>query len=119
MDISREELDEFLWPGKFRRYLTFRLMTAVVVVFMSVNFALNILNEPPSEISRLTSRILSIAHSPALLILANVIFALGFWLVYATRKKRRHYSLRVICYGMLLAGVLGEIISFVVPIHRP
>lgn len=36
--------EKSFFPEKFRRYLNFRLMTAVVVVFMSINFALNILS---------------------------------------------------------------------------
>jgi hypothetical protein len=121
MHHSVEKLEKSLFPEKFRRYLSFRLMTAVVVVFMSINFALNILNgpEPSSEIYRRIDRIRSVAHSPTLLILENVGLGLGFWLVFATGKKKQYYSRRVIFYGMLLAGVLGEIISFLVPIHRP
>jgi hypothetical protein len=120
MHSSLEKIAEGLFPAKFRHYLTFRLMTAVVVVFMSINFALNILDEPEqsSEISRLISRVRSGAHSPAFLILENVFLALGFWLVFATREKKQYYWLGVIFYGMLLAGVLGEIVSFLVPIHR-
>jgi uncharacterized BrkB/YihY/UPF0761 family membrane protein len=121
MHNSLEKFGESLFPEKFRHYLTFRLMTVVVVVLMSVNYALNVFNElePSSEISRRVNRMRSVAHSPALLILTNVVLALGFWLVLATKEKKQYYWLRVIFYGMLLAAVLGEIISFLVPIHRP
>ena len=116
MHNSLEKFGESLFPEKFRHYLTFRLMTVVVVVLMSVNYALNVFNvfnepEPSSEIFRRINRMRSVAHSPALLILTNVVLALGFWLVFATTEKKQYYWLRVIFYGMLLAAVLGEIIE--------
>jgi hypothetical protein len=81
--------EKSFFPEKFRRYLNFRLMTAVVVVFMSINFALNILSEPEpsSEIYRRVDRIRSVAHSPTLLILENVGLGLGFWLVFCDQEK--------------------------------
>jgi hypothetical protein len=66
VDSSIEKIGQFLFPGKYQRYLTFRLMTVFGLAFMSVNFALSRLNRSalPSEITPRINRILSVEHSP-------------------------------------------------------
>ena len=120
VDSSIEKIGEFLFPEKFRRYLTFRVATVFAVTLVSVSFALSRLDlsTPQPEITLRISRILSVVHSPAFLFLYNICLALGFWSVYATRTKEKYYWLRVVFYGMLLGGLLGEILSFL-PAHHP
>jgi hypothetical protein len=45
------------------------------------------------------------------LILYNIGAVIGFSIIYATRGKPQYYQLRVICYGMLLGGVVGEVLG--------
>jgi len=119
MNSSIEKIGQFLFPEKIRRYLTFRLVTVFAVALFSVNFALSRLDKsaPSPELTFLINRILSVVHSPAFLFFYNVGLALGFWSVYATRTNEKYYWLRVACYGMLLGGLLGEILSFLP--HHP
>ena len=121
MNSPIERIGQHLFPEKIRRYLTFRLMTVFVVLLFLVNFALNVLNEPEpySDVALRLSKIRGLVHLPIYLIFQNVGLALGFWLVYATREKKQYYWLRVVFYGMLIGGLLGEIVSFLLPIHQP
>ena len=121
VDSSIEKIGQFLFPERFRRYLTFRVATVFVVILVGVSFALSRLDEsaPPPEITLRINRILSVVHSPAFLFLYNICLAIGFCSVFATRTKEKYYWLRVVFYGMLLGGLLGEILSFLPPAHHP
>ncbi|HEX4537263.1 MAG TPA: hypothetical protein VH140_09980 [Candidatus Acidoferrum sp.] len=118
MDSSIEKIGQFLFPEKIRRYVTFPLVPVFAVALFSVNFALSRLDKsaPLPELT-LRNRILSVVHSPAFLFFYYVALALGFWSVYATRTEEKYYQLRVGGYGMLLGGLLGEILSFLP--HHP
>jgi hypothetical protein len=120
MDNLLHTLGQFLFPEKIRRYLTFRIITACAVILFLANFAINALNEPdPSSDAALRiEKMRALMHSPFHLFLINVALALGFWALYATRKKREYYWVRVVFYGMLLGGLLGELLSFLLPLHH-
>jgi hypothetical protein len=73
------------------------------------------------ESSREPSRQISTshgAHSPAFLSVHAIVLVLGFWLIYITREKKQYYLVRVVFCGMLLGGLLSEILDFFVPLHR-
>ncbi|MGH9741909.1 MAG: hypothetical protein ACRD51_06105 [Candidatus Acidiferrum sp.] len=107
MNRPAERVGQALFPEKVRQYLTFRLMTAYVAVLAMGNLAFGLVYKPelPPEIA---ARI----HSPVFLALQNGVLAVGLWLVYRTRKKKGYYLLRVVFHGMLLAGVVGEMLLF-------
>jgi hypothetical protein len=107
MNNLPQKIGQFLFPERIRRYLTFRLMTVCVTVVFLANFAVNVLSEPdPSSDAALRiDKMLALMHSPFHLFVINVYLALGFWTLYATRKKRKYYWIRVVFYGMLLGGL--------------
>jgi hypothetical protein len=53
-------------------------------------------------------------YSPAFLIPYNIVLTCGFWVIYATRKKARYYRVRVLLYRMMLGGLAGELLHFLV-----
>jgi hypothetical protein len=112
MSLIAEKVGQALLPERFRPYVTFRLMTVFVAVLAVWNIAFSIFMKP--DLSRFDGQILvshQLLHSPFFLVLYNVGVAIGFWLIYATRQKAEYYRLRVFCYGMLLGGVVGEVLG--------
>jgi hypothetical protein len=54
----------------------------------------------------------AVSENPTFLILYNVVLAVGFWIIYATRHNASYYRLRAYVYGMLLGGIAGEVLHF-------
>jgi|SRR5215469_5284739 len=115
MNSIADKIGQTLFPARFRSYITFRGMTLFVVVLALWNIGLSILMKDQfSQLRRTESwlRQNQLLHSPHFLVLYNIGVATGFWIIYATREKAQYYHLRVICYGMLLGGVTGELLHF-------
>lgn len=107
-----EKIGEVLFPERLRPYVTFRLMTVFVAVLVIWNVALSTFMKP--QLSRLDEQFRGFhqaTHSPSFLVPYNIAVAIGFWVIYASREKAEYYQLRVLCYGMLLGGVVGEVLS--------
>jgi hypothetical protein len=118
MNRLLENIDRALFPEKFRDYITFRYATVFVAIVAIGSTALDMLQgqpESPINIPAQMRGFLKLAHSPAFMALHALILALGFWLIYATREKKQYYRFRVLFYGMLLGGLAGEILDFVLP----
>ena len=112
-----EKLDQLAWPEWIRPYFTFRWVTVFLVVTAVGSSALDLLNWPAStaQATAEIDRTPKLIHSPGFQILYALVLALGFWLIYATREKKQYYRVRVLFYGMLLGGLVVQILSFVVP----
>lgn len=106
MNELAEKIGRALVPEKSRRFLTFRRMTLFVAICVLWNLAmLFVLKPTPQSLPQW-------ARSSVFLILYNTAVVIGFLVIYLTRKKPRYYAARAVFYGMLLAGVVGELLSF-------
>ena len=112
-----EKLDQLLFPEKLRPYITFRLVTVFVAVLAMGSLALDILNAPEAP-HETAAQIHKLVLSPRFLMLQAFILAVGFWLIYRTREKKLYYRFRVFFYGMLLGGLAGEILDFLLLLRR-
>jgi hypothetical protein len=112
-----EKLDQLLLPEKLRRHITFRLATLFVAVVTVGSLALDRLIGPGSP-PEATAQIRKLVHSPGFLTFHALVLALGFWLIYRTREKKQYYRFRVLFYGMLLGGLVGEIMDFLLPLRH-
>jgi hypothetical protein len=118
MNQLAERIGQWVFPEKVRRYLTFRSVTIVVVVLAICNLAIGILYKPylsPEGAAQIRNH--RLAHSPAFLALHAIVLAVGFWVIYRTRKKKQYYWLRVVFYGMLIGGLVGEILDLVLALR--
>jgi hypothetical protein len=107
-----EKVNQALFPERIRPYITFRLMTIFVVLGAVWNIGLSVLMKDRFSGFRHTeSWVHYMLYSPYYSALYNLVVGIGFWIIYATRKKTEYYQLRVLCYGMLLGGVAGEVLG--------
>ncbi len=111
MNVIVKKIGQTLFPETFRPYVTFRMMTFFVVVLTLWNIGFSVLMK--EQMSRLRAHYpgQQQLHSPYFMILYNIGALIGFSIIYATRGKPQYYQLRVICYGMLLGGVVGEVLG--------
>ncbi len=111
MNTPAEKISQAI-PERRRPYVTFRLATALVAALAVWNVAFSVFMKP--QVSRFDGRhrgFHQLLQSPYFLVPYNIGIAVGFWIIYVTRGKTKYYHLRVYCYGMLLGGVVGELLS--------
>lgn len=111
MSELAEKIARALFPEKSRRFLTFGWMTVFVAILILWNVAISFLFKPNAQ-----PRPQWVA-SPIFWILYNTAVLIGFVVIYFSRKKSRYYVARAVFYGMLLAGVAGELLYFA-QLHR-
>ena len=109
-----EKIDQLVFPERLRRYTTFRLATVFVAILAIGSSVFVILNGSPPEV---TEQIRKLAHSPGFLTLHALVLVVGFWLIYWAREKKQYYRLRVLFYAMLLGGLVGEVLTFLLPLR--
>jgi hypothetical protein len=113
MNVTAEKISQAIVPERLRPYVTFRLMSVFVAVLAIWNIGFSILMRPQmSRFGELIRDSHQPLHSPYFLLPYNIGVAIGFWFIYEMREKTEYYQLRVLCYGMLLGGVVGEVLSF-------
>lgn len=100
-----------LFSERFRRYITFRAMTVFVGVWgiWNVGFSM-FMKQSLSHLPRKEPWLGVQLHSPYFLVVYNLAVVVGFWIIYATRKRAEYYQHRVVWYGMLLGGIVGEVL---------
>jgi hypothetical protein len=108
MNLTADAVTRFLRLDK----LTFRKIHILVAVLtiLSVIFLTLIKIHVIAPTRRENPAWERISETPQFLVLYNVLIAIGFWIIYATRDKTKYYSLRAYIYGMLLGGVAGELL---------
>ena len=111
--VILEMLDRSLFPERYRRFITFRMATVFVAIVAVGSTALDFLNRPRDATTFRNPP--EWMHSPAFILLHAIVLVLGFWLLYRTREKKQYYRFRVFLYGMLLGGLLGEVLDFLLP----
>lgn len=69
---------------------------------------------PPDDIRHIQG-VESVIKSPLFLLAYNVFLAAVSLAILLTRTKTRYYPVRVIAYGMVLAGLIGQLLVALVP----
>jgi hypothetical protein len=110
-----EKVGGALFPEKMRRYITFRWLRIFVLVLAAWNIALKLtIKFPPEVVSRMQNQAQSFTRA-GFLVPFDIGIAVGFYLIYATRKIDRYYWVRAVAYGMLLGAICGQLIVVFVP----
>jgi hypothetical protein len=110
-------LDAFaapFFPVKIRAYLTLKSMTVVVILLFAcdVLFKLFVTMGP---LPRPMILIEDVVRSPLFLVPYNVGMLVLMYLVIMAKPRSEHSYLRALCYGVMLAALLGECIVLFVP----
>lgn len=69
----------------------------------------------PPEIIHQMQGLEGLIKSPLFLIGYNAFLTVGFLAIFLTRKKTRYYPVRVTVFGMLFAGLVGQLLVILVP----
>jgi hypothetical protein len=108
-------------PDRLKSYWTFRNANVLAAALAVWNLAFMMFLKPgrvPPQ-TALPRSWEVVVYSRAFLIPYNIALALGFCIIFATRKNIGYYRLRVLFYGMLLGGVTGELVHFFVQTLLP
>jgi hypothetical protein len=110
-----EKTGLMLFPRSVRRFLTFRWITvfAVVLCIPALIFRLTV-RLPADAVGRLQQQE-HFVKSPLFLICYNSVLMGALLLVFITRAKARYYWLRVVGFGMILGGAMGQLLVIFVP----
>jgi hypothetical protein len=104
-----------LFSEKYRHHLSFRQMTIFVSGLHALALIVRLFAKLPPEMVATYSKAERIVYAPVFLLLFNAFVAAGFFFVYSTRRNERYYRLRVIAFGMLLSGLMGEMLILLLP----
>jgi hypothetical protein len=107
-----------LFPTRLEPFLRFSWIAALVAALGCVDFIFKLTVKLPPDMLATMQRQESVVRAPWFLVCYNVILLLGFSAIYRTRDKVRFYSMRVVAFGMLLAGLLAQILILFVPWQR-
>ena len=110
-----ERFGLMLFPLRFRPFLTFKWIT-VFAVFIGI----------PALILRLTVRLPAdtlarfqqqehFVKSPLFLLCYNSLLIGALLLVFFTRAQTRYYWLRIVGFGLILGGAMGQLLIIFVP----
>jgi hypothetical protein len=104
-----------LFPQAVRPFLTFQWMTVYAFILgipaLIVRLAVKL---PADEVVRLQQGE-HFVKSPLFLIGYNVLLAGALLLVFLTRAKAQYYWIRVVGFGMILGGIMGQLLIIFVP----
>jgi hypothetical protein len=112
-----EKIGLRLFPEYTRRFLTFRLMTISVTSLGILTLIFRLTAKLPPEMVAVYRVQEQIIKSPPFLISYSFALVCGFWFVFSSRRKAQYYWLRVVVFGMLFAGAIGELLIVLAPLH--
>jgi hypothetical protein len=108
---------ELFVPSGMRPYVSFKSATVLVLLLVTLTACLRaFVKFSPEQVSMYAEQN-RLVHSATFLISYNVFVALCFIGIYATRRFRRYYYLRVAFYTMVLTGFLIQWVSIVLPLR--
>jgi len=90
-------------------------MTVIVLLLTAWNVALKVAMKFPPEIISHYQNQQRFLMRPWVAIPLNLGIVVVTGVIYVTRTSERHYRIRVVAYGMLLAAICSQIISVLVP----
>jgi hypothetical protein len=109
------QIGETLFPLKLRPFLTFRSVTAFVLLLSVSSLILRLAARLSPEVIARMQQQEALVRSPLFLTLYNLLLLFGFWGVFATRRNPQYYWLRSLGFGMLLAAVIAQFGIILVP----
>jgi ABC-type nickel/cobalt efflux system permease component RcnA len=95
--------------------LTFRnanLLAAVLTVFSLVFLVMLKVGVIAPRSKHPYPTLEAVSQNPVAIVCYNILAVLGFWIIFRTRHNRQCYRVRVFLCGMLLGGVVGELLNF-------
>ena len=89
---------------------------AIFVISIGIfNFVFKLAVKLPPDVIHQTQGFERIIKAPLFLLGYNAFLSGGFLAIFLTRKETRYYPVRVIAFGMLLAGLIGQLLVTLVP----
>jgi hypothetical protein len=115
MEDAFRRLWRTFFPAHFDRFLRFQWVTIFVISIGVFDLIFKLaLKLPPNVIDQMQGPE-GIIKSPWFLLCYNVFLVAGFLAIFFTRTKARYYPVRVIAFGMLFAGLIGQLLVVLVP----
>lgn len=115
MDDAFWRLWRRLFPARFDRFLRFQWVTIFVISIGLFDLVFKLAVKLPSDAIHQMQVLENLIKSPAFLLGYNIFLTAGFLAIFFSRKKARYYPVRVIAFGMLFAGLVGQLLVFLVP----
>lgn len=104
-----------LFPQTIRPFLTFQWITVFAVVMGIPALILRLTVRLPADTVARLQQQEHFVKSPLFLICYNMLLIGALLLVFFTRAKAQYYWLRVVGFGMILGGVIGQLLIIFVP----
>jgi hypothetical protein len=90
-------------------------MTIFVISIGIFDLVLKLAVKLPADVIHQRDASAGLIKSPLFFIVYNAILIAGFLTIFLTRKETRYYPIRVIAFGMLLAGLIGQLLVTLAP----
>jgi hypothetical protein len=104
-----------LFPARLDRFLRFRWMTIFVISIGIFDLVFKLAVKLPANIIHQMDAFEGLIKSPLFFVVYNAFLIAGFLAIFLTRKETRYYPIRVIAFGMLFAGLIGQLLVTLVP----
>jgi hypothetical protein len=104
-----------LFPTRFDRFLRFQWMTIFISSIGVVDLVFRLVVKLPSNVIHQMQVSEGLIKSSWFLIGYNAFLIAGFLAVLLSRKKTRYYPVRVIAFGILFGGFIGQLLVVLVP----
>jgi len=101
----------FFFPLRVRRYLSFRWVTVFVLCTLTADLLFCFFLASPKDRAQLIAKE-RVWHNPIFLTLYNIALFLTLSFVLATKSRAEHAYLRALIFGIVLAGMLGQMLIF-------
>ena len=110
-----EKTGLMFFPQSLRRLLTFQWITVFTIIIGIPALLLRLtVRLPVDTVARLQQQE-HFVKSPLFLICYNILLIGELLLVLVTRARTQYYWLRVVGFGMILGGVMGQLLVIFVP----
>jgi hypothetical protein len=103
------------FPARLDRFLRFQWVTIFVICIGVSDLVLKLAVKLPPDVIHQILGPERLIKSPWFLLGYDVFLAAGFLTVFSTRNTTRYYPVRVIAFGMLFAGLIGQLLVTLVP----
>jgi hypothetical protein len=103
------------FPAHLDRFLRFQWVTIFVISIGVFDLIFKLAVKLPPNMVHQVQRPEGLIKAPLFLLGYNAFLVAGFLAIFLTRTKVRYYSVRVIVFGMLFAGLIGQLLVVLVP----
>ena len=110
-----EKTGLMLFPLTVRRFLTFQWIAVFVVVIGIPVLIFRLTARLPADAVARLQQQEHLVKSPLFLLCYNSLLIGALLLVFFTRAQTRYYWLRVVGFGLILGGAMGQLLIIFVP----